>query len=181
MKKVKIFLIKTLLCLIIFLSLAILSKSNIQYKYFIQKKLYQETLSFSYFKNIYNKYLGGIFPLDNISANKDTEYVFNEKLQYQDITKYKDGAVLSVGLNYLVPNIEDGTIVYIGEKDEYGNVIILENNNGINVWYGNICNTTIKLYDYLEKGKYLGEACSDKIYLVFSKNNEYLSYQEFIN
>ena len=58
---------KYFICIIIFLLLGIISKQNIEYKEKIHQKLYEETISFTSFENLYNKYLGGIFPIENIN------------------------------------------------------------------------------------------------------------------
>ncbi len=179
LKKIYIFFLKTLLCLTIFLSLAIIAKKDIHYKEKIKYELYENSLSFSYFKKLYNHYLGGVIPLENIT-NKKTETVFNEKITYTKQTPYLNGVLLEVSDNYIVPNQESGVVVYIGEKEGYGNTIIIEGVNDINHWYGNICNTSIKLYDYIEKGSYIGEACNNKLYLVYSKNQEFLPYKDYL-
>ena len=71
--------------------------------------------------------------------------------------KYEEGYKLLVEDNYLVPAIQSGVVVFIGNKDNIGNVITIEGEDGSTVTYGNIKNTDIKLYEYINKGKYLGE------------------------
>jgi stage IV sporulation protein FA len=180
MKKIYYFLIQCLLCVVLFLFLAILCKGNSDYKSVIQDKLYHDNFEFSYFKGIYNKYLGGVFPLWNVSE-LETSSVFYEKLIYSDISSYEDGAILSVSNNYLVPSMDDGIVVYVGKKDNYNNVVIVKNQDGIDVWYGNICNTLVKLYDNIESGTYLGESCDSTIYLVYKNGDEYLDYHKYLS
>ena len=91
---------KYLICIIIFLLLGIISKQNIEYKEKIHQKLYEETISFTSFENLYNKYLGGIFPIENINNQINTEQVFDEKLNYTNIEKYEEGVKLLVNNNY---------------------------------------------------------------------------------
>ena len=79
----------------------------------------------------------------------------------------------------MVPILESGVVVFIGEKDDYKNTIIVEQVDGIDVFYGNIKTNNIKLYDYVEKGELLGEA-NKELYLVFQKDGEYLDYKEYI-
>lgn len=180
MKKIYLFLTKCLLCTILFLSLAILSKKNINYKDRIKYELYENHLSFSKFKEIYNHYLGGIMPLENIT-NQKTNSVFKEEINYNKISPYLNGAKLEVNNNYLVPNQEAGIVVYIGKKEEYGNVVMIEGKRNIDIWYGNICNSQLKLYDYVELGNYIGETCNENLYLVYSKGNEFLNYQDYLS
>ena len=80
----------------------------------------------------------------------------------------------------MVPCLNNGIVVYIGEKEEYGQTIIVEQANGIDVFYANITADGIKLYDYVEKGEYLGQTKSDKLYLIFQKNGRILNYQDYI-
>lgn len=172
--------IKSLICIIIFLILGIISKKNTQYKELIKNKLYEETISFTKFENLYNKYLGGIFPIENINQNT-TAPVFSENLNYKSISKYQDGAKLEVDENYLIPNQENGIITYIGEKENYGKVIIIETEDNLNIWYGNVCNYNLKLYDHLNKGDIIGETCTNELYLVYKKDNQILDYNQYIN
>lgn len=174
------FFIKTFICIIIFLSLAIACKKNKEYQEKIYNYLYQSTIDFSQFKKIYNKYLGGVLTI-NQEKNKDTSYVFNENIKYTNITNYESGAKLFVSNNYLVPNLKKGIVTYIGEKEKYASVIIIQDEDGIDTWYGNICNTSLKVYDNIEKSDYIGESCSNYIYLVFFKNNQFLDYKNYIN
>jgi len=180
LKKIYLFITKTLICILIFLTLAILCRLNIDFKYYVYENIYQKYLDFSLIKDFYNKYLGGIFPIENIS-NSGVKPVFNENLFYYDITSYYDGVMLKVDYNYIIPNINNGLVVYIGKKDNYGNVVIVEGNNGIDIWYGNLCNTLVKLYDVLDSGDYLGEVCDNKAYIVYSKKNEFLNYVDYLN
>ena len=46
-------------------------------------------------------------------------------------------------------------------------------------WYGNIESSSLKLYDYVEKGSLVGEV-NKYLYLVFSKGDKYLNYEKYI-
>lgn len=163
--------------LIIFLSLAITCNYSDKFKDIITKYVFTESISFTKIKNIYNKYLGGILP---IKKEVDTKKVFNEKLNYSNLSLYYDGVNLTVSDGYLVPALREGMVVFIGNKDNYGNTVIIEDLNGTYIWYGNISTTSLKLYDYIEAGSYIGEV-NKNLYMVFSKDNKYLSYEEYLN
>lgn len=169
-------LIKSMVLLVIFLITIILIKSNDKNKEWIEKNILSKNISFASIKTLYTKYFGNVLPLDSYLS---TETVFNEKLTYKEINKYKDGISLTVDNNYLVPVIYSGIVTFIGDKEEYGKTIIIEADNVI-IWYSNIENTTIKLYDYVEKGNYLGETINDKLYLLFKKDGKVVNYKEYI-
>ena len=80
----------------------------------------------------------------------------------------------------MVPIIESGVVVFIGEKENYGNTIIIEQIDGIDTFYGNVKINNIKLYDYVEKGELLGETKDNTLYLVFQKDGKSLNYKEYI-
>lgn len=170
-------LIRIMIVVILFLSIAILYRSNNKFKDYISKYLYTDSIPFTKIKKMYNKYLGGVLPK---LKEENTSLVFNEKINYMSKEDYYDGVHLKIDSSYPVPSLEEGMVVFIGDKEYYGNTIIIESLDGIYYWYGNISNTSVKLYDYIEKGSFIGEASND-LYLVFSKDNKYLNYEEYIN
>ena len=170
--------LRTMAVIILFLIMAIMSKSSHTYKDLIISNIYEKNISFAKIKKFYDKYLGGIAPLDKVVDNEIT--VFNEELSYDNISKYHDGAKLEVNKNYLVPVLEEGMITFVGEKENYGKVIIVEDINGISIWYGNMDTTTAKLYDYVNKNTYLGTTKDNTLYLVYQKDGKFLNYEEYL-
>jgi len=175
---VKIFISKCLIVIILLLSTLILIKNNTSLKNNIIKYVYEDNLEFTKLKSIYEKYFGKILSVDKITPNE--EKVFNEKISYDKASVYKDGVVLNVNKGYMVPTLEAGIVVFIGEKEGYGNTVIIEQVDGVDVWYSNISTSNIKMYDYIEKGKLLGEVNGEKLYMVFQKEGKYLNYKEYI-
>lgn len=51
----------------------------------------------------------------------------------------------------MVPTLESGIVVYIGEKEDYGTTVIIDQIDGVEVYYSNITVENLKLYDYVEK------------------------------
>ena len=177
-KYLRSLILRSMVVIVLFLILAILSKSNSTYKDLIVNNIYEKNISFAKIKKLYNKYLGGITPLEKVIDNEIT--VFNEKLSYDDVSKYYDGVKLTVNRNYLVPIQSEGMVIFIGEKENYGNVVIIEGLDGTSIWYGNMEKTTVKLYDYVEKGNYLGTTKDNILYLVYQKDGNFLDYNEFL-
>lgn len=174
---------KTLLSILLLIISLCFVKVNKDFKEFINKNVYNTNISFSKINQLYKKYFGDIYPIDEVIPeynNKKTDMVFNETLIYKNKEKYKEGVKLTVGSNYLVPVLESGIIVYIGNKDNYGYTIIVQQNNGIDLWYVGVKNNNLKLYDYIEKGSLLGETNSDEIYLFYQKNGEFINYKEYL-
>ena len=175
----KSFFNKILVCVLLFLIVMILIKNNPSFKNEIYAFIYENNISFSSFREWYSNKFGGVVPFDKITID-DSVSVFSEEIKYNEVISYNNGAKLNVDSGYLVPVIESGIVVYMGEKEDYGYTIIVEQVNGIDVSYSSINPIDIKIYDYVEKGTLLGETKSNKLYLIFQKNGEYLDYKKYI-
>ncbi|MDD2181025.1 MAG: M23 family metallopeptidase [Bacilli bacterium] len=154
-------------------------KSNTNFRNFFYKNIYDTNFSFAKVNDIYEKYFGSPIPFKDLFKDKTTP-VFNEKLKYKESNKYKDGVKLVVDTNYLVPSIDKGIVIFIGDKDEYKNTIIIQQSDGVDVWYSNVGNINVKLYDYVKEGSLLGETIDNNLYLVFKKDGTILDYKDFI-
>lgn len=171
--------IKFLITIILTLIVLINIKSNNEFKEKFYNLVYENNFSFATINSLYQKYFGSPIPFLDI-VNTKTEQVFNEKLEYSNKTKYLEGVNITVSDNYLVPILESGLVVFVGNRDGYNNTVIIQQIDGIDVWYGNIDNVSVNLYDYVEKGTLLGEVNSNNLYLVFKKDGNVLDYENKI-
>ncbi len=170
---------KVCICTIIALTIMILSKAYPNLKSSIYKNVFETNFSFATINETYKKWFGSSIPFEDLFS-KNTQTVFSDKIEYKESNKYKDGVRLMVDDNYLVPVLKQGLVVFIGDKEEYGNTVIIEQADGIDVWYSNLTNISVNLYDYVDTGHYLGEVKDQYLYLVFKKEGDVLNYQEYI-
>lgn len=175
--KVLKFINKCLMAVLLGIISLIVMEYSPKFKTFMNDEVLGKNISFGFIGKIYNKYFGEVLPTDN----KSVVEVFNEKLEYTNIEKYLDGEKLTVSDNYLVPVINSGIVVFIGEKEGLGKVITVEQEDKTTVTYGNIKNTDIKLYDYVTRGKFLGEIDGNTLYLLINKDNNYIGYETYIS
>jgi len=168
---------KTLMAIFLGLVFLIVMEYSPKFKKFMQEDVLNKNFSFGFIGKLYNKYFGEILP----NTNENVVKVFKEKLVYSEKEKYLDGYKLKVDKNYLVPVINSGVVVFLGEKEDYGKVIVIEGEDGTTITYGNIQNTDLKLYDYITSGKYLGEVGEDYLYIVILKNGEYLDLETYLS
>lgn len=169
---------KFLLVIILTLITLIAIKKDIKFKELFYKYIYEDSINFAKINEYYEKIFGSYIPFED-TTNKVTP-VFNEKLTYISSNKYLDGVKLTVENNYLVPVLQSGLVVYIGEKEGYGNTVIVQGIDGIDIWYGNVNNISISLYDYIDKKSLLGTTKDDVLYLVYKKDGEILNYEEYL-
>lgn len=177
-KSIRSFISRVLVTIAIFLFGMILVKSDVSFKNKILDNVYNKQFKFVQLGEIYQKYFGNILSIDKVLV--DEKPVFQEKLSYLKSSKYKDGVKLTVDENYMVPILESGIVIFLGEKEGYGNTVVVEQVDGIDVYYSNVSVSNIKLYDYVEKGELLGEAQDKKLYLLFQKDGKFLDYKEYI-
>ena len=175
--KYKPFFIKFVILMIIFLLSIILLNKNKTFKTWFNNNVIEKNISFETVKKTYTKYFGSVLPFEKLMK---TEPVFNEKLNYTELNKFENGISLTVENNYLVPVQYSGIVVFVGEKKPYGNTVIIESDN-VTIWYSNIDTSNIKVYDHVEKGKYLGETLNNKLYLVFKKEGNFVDYKVYIH
>lgn len=169
---------KLLLSIIFLLVSIILINKSTQVKEFYLDNIYTNSWSFTKFNSLYNKYFGSLVKDYQVP---DTGSVFNETLSYSHIEDYLNGSILSVSNNYLVPVIESGIIVYLGDKDALKNTCIVQGVDGVDIWYSNIDISKLTLMDYVNKGEFLSTTLSDKLYLTLERGNEHIKYEDYQN
>lgn len=175
-KKLSKYLTKFLLAIIFFLISIIFTNISDKNLLFYKEYVFTESLPFTKIKGWYEDLFGEVLPSDDSTAT-----VFNGKLVYKEIEDYEDGEKLVVSKNSLVNNITSGIVVFSGDKDNYGNTIIVQGIDGVDIWYGNLENVSVNLYDYIEAGSIIGQTKNENLYLVIKKDNEYIKYENYKN
>ncbi|MCH5166428.1 MAG: M23 family metallopeptidase [Erysipelotrichales bacterium] len=167
--EIKNLLKRMFICIILFFILTIVIDDNL----ISSNTIVSNHLDFSYIRSKTNMILGSFI-------NKDNLYVSSEKIIYKDISPYYDGYRLIVDKNYIIKSLRSGVVVFIGNKENYGLTIIINCDDGTNISYSNLENINVNLYDYINKDTIIGSTVNNELYLVFEKNKEYLSYEEYL-
>lgn len=165
---------KFMIAIIFFLISIIFTNYSDKNLLLYKEYVFTESLPFTKIKGWYENLFGEVLP-----AQDNTQTVFNGKLIYKDISDYYDGEKLLVSKNTLVNNITSGVVVFSGEKDNYGNTVIIQGIDGVDIWYGNLENVSVSLYDYIESGNVIGQTKDEYLYLVIKKDNEYIKYENY--
>ena len=177
-KSVRRFLNQSLITIIIALTVLIGIKQQPSLKSLIKKKVYEDNIEFMKMKKEYESLFGNYLPVENIV--KEEKPVFQEKINYKSLKKSNNGVKLSVQENYLVPSLKEGIVVYIGEKVEYGNCIIIEQTDGVDAIYGHLKEINVNIYDYIDQGKLLGEVEGKELYLEFQKEGKTVEFKKYL-
>lgn len=175
-KMVNKYITKVMLGIIFFLVSIIFTNFSDKNLLLYKEYVFTESLPFTKIKGWYEDLFGEVLP-----KNDNTKTVFNGKLVYKEITDYLDGEKLTVSSNSLVNSIGSGVVVYNGEKEGYGNTVIIQGIDGVDIWYGNLQNVSVSLYDYIEADTVIGEVTNEYLYLVIKKDNEFIKYEDYQN
>lgn len=167
---------KFLVCIVLLLGVLITLKASPSLRENLYKYVFENHFSFASVNSAYEKLFGSSLPL---TGTDRAATVSSAKIEYDDSKSYKDGVELSVSENYVVPVIKSGIVVFAGEKDGYGNTVVIQQGDGVEVWYGNLNEIKVSMYDYLKAGDILGEV-SGKMYLVFTKDGKAIDYKKYI-
>lgn len=165
---------KFMIAIIFFLISIIFTNYSDKNLLLYKEYVFTESLPFTKLKGWYEDLFGEVLPTQD-----NTQTVFNGKLVYKEISDYYDGEKLVVSKNTLVNNITSGVVVFSGEKDNYGNTVIIQGIDGVDIWYGNLENVSVSLYDYIETGNVIGQTKDEYLYLVIKKDNEYIKYENY--
>lgn len=166
---------KFLFSIIFVFSSLIFVKTSDNNESLFKKYVLTNSMNFTSFNKWYDKYLGSVAP-----SIKNDEFVFNDKLTFSNIEKLDNKEILKLNSS-IVSSICGGIIVYSGEKEDFGNTIIVQGNDGKNIWYGNLENVSLTLYDYIEENEIIGEAKDSNLYLLIKDGDKTLSYEEYEN
>lgn len=177
-KHISIFITKFLIVIIILLFLLVLNKYYPEKTKKLKHYLYDKSLNFIKFNDLSKKIIGKeVF----FSPNKTSQAVINDELIANGFTSYYNGEKINVSDLLPIGSISSGVVIYKGNKDNYGKTVIIQGRDGFNIWYGNIENSNIDLYTYIEKGTLIGNAKGNYIYLVIEKDGKYYKYEEYKN
>ena len=175
-KYIKGFITRCLVCIILFLLISIVCNFSDKNLLWFKNNIYDNNINFTFFNNLYNKYISKYLPFDVY----EEKIVMSEGLIYNSKEKYLNGVSLNVGKSYNMHSLCGGIVVYIGEKDDLGETVIIQGTDGVDYWYSNLDNLSVNLYDYIEKSVLIGTSKDENIYLTFVKNGEYIDYEEYI-
>ena len=172
--KVSIFISKTLISIIILLSCLIISNHSSKIHSLMKEKL-NNNLKYPNINSKLTKYLGKTLSM----PKNNTEQVFSENNDYQRIEEFDDKNKVIYGKNTTINALQSGIVVFAGEKTNLGYTIIVQGIDDTDIWYSNLANCSVNLYDYIEKDSIIGDV-DDYLIIDIIKNKKHLSYEEYI-
>ncbi len=165
---------KILLSIIFILGSCIYIHLNDSNKNVYKDTIFESNLTFAKMNHWYESMFGSILP----SVPIENQVVAKEDITLGQMETYLDGYKLHTSSNQAISAIGSGILVYLDEKDGYGKTAIIQGVDGVDIWYGNLTDFNLKLYDYVEEGTIIGNSSGD-YYLVFYKDGKPISYESY--
>lgn len=167
---------RTLISIILVLLCAIYINLSDKNLIFFKDHFFNETLAFTKINSLYTKYFGSIVP-ENLN---NTIPVFETGKKYVNITPENNSYLVELTSN-VFPFLESGVVVFLGEKEGHGKTMIVQGIDGVDIWYSNLENYNVTLYDYVEKDKIVGEFKENKALLTFIENGQNIGYENYLS
>ncbi|MFT8321337.1 MAG: M23 family metallopeptidase [Bacillus sp. (in: firmicutes)] len=190
----ELFLLKILGAAILFLTVAIISKQQSETfapaEKVIRQSMNQE-FNFAGVSKWYEDQFGkplAFLPIDK----KDQTNQENNQLQHYALSAsgkiledFKDNGqriAIETGSDTTVQAMNEGTVVFAGEKEGFGNTVILQHSDKSESWYGNLKTIDVKIYSLVKKGDKVGIASgyehNDSLglfYFAIKKGNDFIN------
>ena len=166
-----IWLTKLLLSIIIVLVCLIVTNFDQGLRDKFSKSVLEENINFGSFNKFYKKLVS--------SSDEESKLVSNVVVDKTLIKEENGRYKFNYGVDYPVEVLTPGIIVYYGNKDSLKDTVIVQGNDGVDIWYSGVAMNEYGLYDYVSKGDILGS--STDLYLTISilEDGELLKYEEY--
>ena len=104
----------------------------------------------------------------------------------ESFEKNGQGVMVKTSDSTSVETIEQGVVIYAGEKDAHGKTIIIQHPDKSESWYGNLQEINVNLYEQVEKKKKIGlvspsdEPGKGEFYFALKSNGKFIDPKEVV-
>ncbi|WP_338750419.1 M23 family metallopeptidase [Bacillus sp. FJAT-52991] len=188
------FLFKGLASLIFVLAVAIMFKQSSSP--FIEgqawmKEVMEKEFQFSKAAEWYEKTLGEPLPF-TVDGWTQKEKVVKEQTEYavpvsgkviEDFQTNGKGLMVEARPNEGVKAIKDGTVLFVGQKDEFGQTVIVQHADNSESWYGHVANPSVQPYEKVKAGSVLAQLSPNEqtFYLAIRKDGMFVDPNSVIS
>lgn len=168
---------RSLISIVLIMSLLLMNKFNSNFLSNFKNKIFNRSFNFVKINSLSKKFLGKEFIY---SQKKSSSIgVMNEDLISGESHKYYDGEKYIVSSNLPIGTVESGVVIFVGDKQHFKNTVIIQGTDNYNIWYGNLKDVSVNLYEYVEKNSLIGLADGNEVYMLIEKDNNYYSYEDY--
>jgi len=168
---------RSLISIVLIMSLLLVNKFNSNFLSNFKNTIFNRSFNFVKINSLSKKFLGKEFIYSQKKSNSIG--VMNEDLISGESHKYYDGEKYIVSSNLPIGTVESGVVIFVGDKQHFKNTVIIQGTDNYNIWYGNLKDVSVNLYEYVEKNSLIGLADGNEVYMLIEKDNNYYSYEDY--
>lgn len=143
----------------------------------IKKNIFNKSFNFIKVNTLTKKVLGKEFIYYQKMPNSIN--VFSEDIGGNISHKFYDGEKYDVSENLPIGVFESGVVIYRGYKENFKNTVIIQGIDNYNIWYGNLKDINVNLYEYVEKNSLIGSADGKEVYILIEKDDKFYTYEDY--
>ncbi len=187
--KKEVFLFKLLCSACLVLLVAILFKNtngSLDEARSVVKRTMEQEFQFAVVSDWYNQQFGE--PISLLSSKKKQQTVAKEEdyavpasgKVLQTFEANGQGVFVQTGLSAVVDAVNEGLVIFAGNKKGLGNTVIIQHTDGTESWYGNLVDVSVSVYEYVQKKQKLGTVAdsadgkSGKFYFALKKDEKFI-------
>lgn len=167
---------RTLVSVILVLLCAIFINLSDQNLILFKDHFFNDTLAFTKINELYKTYFGSVIP----EYIPESLPVASTDKEYTRIEPFEDSYKVSLTGNTM-HFLQGGIVVFLGEKENLGKTMIIQGNDGVDIWYSNLSNVSVSMYDYVEKDRLVGEFKDNTAILSFMEDGSYIGYDAYLS
>lgn len=168
---------RSLLCLVIIFFMLTIKKVDPDVANNIKKNIFNKSFNFIKVNTLTKKVLGKEFIYYQKMPNSIN--VFSEDIGGNISHKFYDGEKYDVSENLPIGVFESGVVIYRGYKENFKNTVIIQGIDNYNIWYGNLKDINVNLYEYVEKNSLIGSADGKVVYILIEKDDKFYTYEDY--
>lgn len=172
------FMYQCMYSILLFFIVSVIVTQSTELESVVYTQVYKTNYDFASTNNSIKDMFGSIFIMDGLEEKIIPVGDFN--VSGNQFEENNGGIYMNVSKNDIIQSYQTGIVVFIGEDKRFGEVVIIQQGNGVDMIYGNVDNIEVSLYDYVEKGQTIGLASSNKLLVAYEKNGEILDYNEYL-
>ncbi|WP_110927083.1 M23 family metallopeptidase [Bacillus massiliglaciei] len=98
-----------------------------------------------------------------------------------------EGIILQTSTGEKVEALQEGVVIFAGEKEDLGKTVIIQHDNKSESWYGHLESIDVSLYEFVKRGSELGEVTASddhatgKFYLAIRENGAFIDPKKVIS
>ncbi|GKU81431.1 M23 family metallopeptidase [Niallia sp. NCCP-28] len=188
----ELFLLKILGAAVFFLAVAIIVKQQTATFASAEKVIRQsmnQEFNFAGVSNWYEKQFGkplAFLPLEKQKEEKEENNLQQYALSasgkiLEDFNDNGQRVAIETDNDTTVQAMNEGFVKFAGEKEGFGNTVIIQHSDKSESWYGNLKEIDVKIYENLKKGDKVGLASSYEndeslglFYFAIKKDNDFI-------